>query len=182
MKKDRNAKKKKILIGCLACAGAVILLAALLFFIPRRNARFSWDCFRARAAVSSYLKNVKAGNFAEAAELVSFTSVDGRELPSDEENRQRWISRIQDLRQGIKQNYLLDYSDLSVVKVDGEMQVSVTLNVSIQGGGDKLSSGTTSVFIKKVDGDWRIVSVSEYEYEKKSQYERALSGILPAEE
>lgn len=183
MKKKRSDNKnKKILVRCLIGAGVVVLLAALLFFIPRKNAWFSLDCFRARAAVSSYLKDIKAENFVEASKSVYFTSEDGTPLPSDDANRQAWISRITELRRGISQNYLLDYSKLSVVKVKGEMKVKVVLDITAQGGVDKVSDAEAVFFLVKDGGDWKISSVSEYEYKKKSQYERALSGILPSEE
>ncbi len=159
----------------------VFLVTAVIFFIPRDNTSFSFECFRLRLAVSDFLKDVEKGRFDDAFERVYCTSAeDGIQIEGNEKCRQTWIGRVYALRRE-DNTYLNGYSNLKVRKSEGEFTVTVTLSVLRQGYNDPFYSNGNVISVVYDDG-WKIASVSQYDPSLQTDLEKALCGSFTSEE
>ena len=172
---------KTILIGIAACLAVGLLIAVTVFFIPRDNTSFSFECFRLRCAASDFLKDVKQQRYDEAFDRIYCVSAeDDSPLTSGESFRDVWTQRVSALRE--KDNtYLNGFSDLSVRKEDGSFTFTVTLSVTRQGYNDPFYANG-SVITAVYDGGWKFVSVSEYDPSLQTALEKALSGRFTFDE
>lgn len=180
-----SEKKAKNLKRLLALGGGLLALAFLvtvvIFFIPRDNTSFSFECWKLRWSVSSFLDDVADGDFEDAAESVYFLSEEGNPLDSTEDLRKVWAKRLSDLRSGVRNNYLTDFSDLSVRKENGVMTVTVLLHIDLQGMEDKFYDGLphTLTVVETEDG-WKISGITDEKV--KTDFEKAISGVISASE
>ncbi len=164
---------------------ALLLLVALIggtvvFFIPRDNTSFSFECFRVRLAVSGFLKDLEKGRYDKAVDFVYFvSSEDGSAVASDETVRSAWVERVSSLKQGTANTYLDGYENLSVRKENGKILVTVFLSVQRQGTKDPFYNDGNSVSVIYQDG-WKISSVSDYSFALQTDFERAVSGVVTA--
>lgn len=159
-------------------AVAILLLAAffLVFFLPRANATFSYECFTAERTVEKFLDALIDCDYAKAVRYVGFTDENGEKL-SDDDLSSVWMDRVRDQQEGAAETFLISYEDPIVEKIDGEMTVTVFLTVRRAGGSDGFyANGNSFTLIR--DGGWRITSVSSEEYGLQTSYEKALSGVI----
>ncbi|MBQ1273118.1 MAG: hypothetical protein IIY12_06460 [Clostridia bacterium] len=160
---------KPILFGVAGGLLVGLIAATVVFFVPRDNATFSFECFRLRFAVSDFLKDVKADRLDDAFDRI--------DADSSEDLRAVWTARVSELKN--KENtYLSDFSDLKVVKKDGEFIVTVTLSVVRQGYNDPFYANGSVITVTDESGSWKISSISEYEYAMQTPFEQALSGVF----
>ena len=153
---------------------AVLLGTAVIFFIPRDNTSFSWECFRLRLAVSDFLKDVEKERFEDAFARVYCTDENGSALESSEVLQSAWKDRVSVLRKE-GNTYLKDHSKLKVRKENGGFTVTVVLSVVRQGYNDPFYSQGNVVSVI-YDGGWKIASLSDYEISLQTDLEKALSG------
>ena len=178
--KHVQLQKRLLLLG-----GGILLLAflvtAVIFFIPRDNTSFSYECWKLRWSVSSFLDDVADGDFADASESVYFLSEEGSPLVFSEDLCKIWAKRMADLRTGVRNNYLTDFSDLSVRKENGVMTVTVLLHIDLQGMEDKFYDGLphTLTVVETEDG-WKVSGITDEEV--KTDFEKAISGVITASE
>lgn len=172
---------RPILISFGVLVVLVLTVTAVIFFIPRDNTSFSFECFRLRLAVSDFLKDVENQRFDDAFDMVYCTSSeDGSPINDKERCRQVWIDRVSALR--TKDNtYLNGYSDLSVRKINGEFTVTVTLSVLRQGYNDPFYAEGSVISVVYDDG-WKISSLSEYDLSLQTDLEKALCGSFTSAE
>ncbi len=175
----RSLKPILIFVGTLFVLALIV--AAVIFFIPRDNTSFSFECFRLRLVVSDFLKDVKCQRLDDAFDRIYCTSPeDGTPIEGNENCRQVWIDRVSALR--IEDNtYLENYSDLKVRKSNGEFVVTVKLSVLRQGYND-LFYANENVLRVVYDKGWKIASLSEYDLSLQTDLEKALSGSFTPEE
>ena len=153
---------------------SALLVTAVIFFIPRDNTSFSWECFRLRLAVSDFLKDVEKERYEDAFTRVYCTDADASSLESSEELGTLWVQRVESLRKDAN-TYLKDHSKLKVRKENGTFTVTVVLSVVRQGYNDPFYA-KGNVFSVVYDGGWKIASVSDYETSLQTDLEKALSG------
>jgi len=181
-KKQTHRRYRKTLV---AVAGSllilVFLITAVVFFIPRDNTSFSYECWKLRFRVASFFGDVIDGDFSDAAEDVYFVSAeDGGVLAADDAVRTAWVSRMEALRTGIQNNFLADYSDLTVRKENGKMIVTVLLSVERQGYPDKFYRGHHTLSVVETEDGWKIAGITEEPI--KTDFEKAISGVISASE
>ena len=175
----KKALKPILISVCLAIAAA-LAVTAVIFFIPRDNTSFSWECFRLRLAVSGFLKDVEGERYGDAVDSLYCTSLeDGLPTEADDACRKAWVERVSALKKA--NTYLEDFSKLKVRKENGEFTVTVTLKVLRDGVNDPFYAKGTTVSVVEKDG-WKISGISEYSYDLQTDLERALSGAFSAEE
>lgn len=163
---------KPILLGVGGLLLIGLIAAIVVFFVPRDNATFSFECFRLRYEVSAFLKDVKADRWGDAFDRI--------DADSSEDLRAVWTARVSELKN--KENtYLSDFSDLKVVKKDGEFIVTVTLSVVRQGYNDPFYANGSVITVVNDNGTWKISSVSEYEFSMQTPLEQALSSVFAEE-
>lgn len=168
---------KSILLSVSILLAAVFLITAVVFFIPRDNTSFSFECFQVRAAVSGFLKDLKKERYDDAFDSVyCFSAEDGSAVFS-ESCRDVWTKRVEGLRSGEESTYLSDFSDLRVRKVDGNFQVTVLLFVQRQGYNDPFYSNGNVITVIYEDG-WKISSVSGEPVGLQTPFEKAVSGCM----
>ncbi len=172
---------KRFLKPILICIGGLLVLAllvtAVIFFIPRDNTSFSFECFRLRSAVSGFLKDVEKERYDDAFDRVyCVESVGATPIEDPAACRGAWIGRVADLRDS-DNTYLVDHSDLKVRKQNGEFTVTVTLSVTRQGYNDPFYANGNVITAVWDDG-WKIVSLSAYETALQTDLEKALSGFF----
>ena len=172
---------KLILIAVSSTLAVIFAVTAVVFFIPRDNTSFSFECFRLRWAVSGFLKDVISEDYEDAFDRVYCTAEDGFPADSGEDLRKIWVSRVSSLRSGTDNTYIEDYSGLKVRKENGTFTVTVTLKVIRQGMNDPFYA-KGSVLTVVYDDGWKISSVSEYTPDLQTPLEKALSGRFSAEE
>ncbi len=159
----------------------LLLTVTVIFFIPRDNTSFSFECFRLRLALSDFLKDVEKDWLDDAFDRVYCVSAeDGTPIPNSDACRKAWIDRVSSLRE-TDNTYLKDHSDLSVRKENGRFTVSVTLSVIRQGYNDPFYA-TGSVLTAVYDDGWKILSLSAYDPSLQTDLENALSGRFTAAE
>ncbi|MBO5222610.1 MAG: hypothetical protein J6C26_09890 [Clostridia bacterium] len=169
-----------ILIPCMMLCLALVV-TAVIFFIPRDNTSFSYECWQLRFAVSDFLDDIIDENYNSAAQSVCFVSAeDGRELKSNDIHRGIWCRRMEALRKGVRNNYLEDYNELSVRKENGVFVVTVLLTVQYQGQPDTFYDDPHVLTVVEVDGEWKIASISEEAIQ--TDFEKAISGVISAAE
>lgn len=184
-KKSVRAAKKKINKWFVFIPSALVVLAVVItgivFFVPRDNTSFSYECFRLRLAVSGFLGNLIDGDHASAAEAVQFRAAEsGEVLESTEALRSLWARRVEDLRKGVRNHHLADYSELSVRKEQGAMIVTVLLDVQLQGQADTFSKDPYTLTVVETEDGWKIATLTENSV--LTDFERAVSGLISAEE
>lgn len=173
---------KRILIAVLSLVVLAFVVTAVIFFIPRDDTSFSFECFRAKAAVSGFLKDLENERYDDAFDAVyCFSAENSSPVESTDACRNAWTGRVVALRTGTDATYLSDFSDLKVRKVNGEMQISVLLSVQRQGYNDPFYSNG-SVITVVYDGEWKIASVSAESVELQTPFEQAVSGRLTESE
>ncbi len=167
---------KPILIAVAALVAVVLAVVAVIFFIPRDDTSFSFECFRLRAQVADFLRDVENERYDDAFSRIACRDAGGRPVESSAELQKIWTDRVSALRTG-DNTYLNDHSSLKVRKENGEFTVTVTLSVLRQGYNDPFYSKGTTLTVVDEDG-WKIVSVSEYEPALQTPLEKALSGYF----
>lgn len=170
-------KKRYILIP-LAVLAVAFAVTATVFLIPRDNTSFSYECWQLRGTLSDFLDHLCEKDFAAAAETVCFISEeDGSVLQSDSALRALWAKRMQDLGSGVSNTYLKSYEDLSVRKENGEMIVTVSLQVMRQGFPDTFyQNAPHRIFVVCTDGAWKFVGISDAELQ--TDFEKCISGRI----
>lgn len=171
-----NLSLKPILIAVAALLAVILAVVAVIFFIPRDNTSFSFECFRLRAEVADFLKDVEKGRYDDAFDRIACRDAGGRPVESTDELRKAWTDRVAALKDG-DNTYLKDHSALKVRKENGEFTVTVTLSAMRQGYNDPFYAKGTTLTVVNEDG-WKIVSVSEYEPALQTPLEQALSGYF----
>ncbi len=168
---------KPILFGAAGLLIVGILVTAVVFFLPRDNTSFSYECFRLRYAVSDFLKDVKSQRLEDAFDRVYPQSESGACLEKTEELRNLWVGRVSDLKQ--KENtYLADFSDLKVTKKNGEFTVTVTLSVIRQGYNDPFYATGNVILVVDKNGTWNVAGISGEDVSLQTPFEQALSGVF----
>ncbi len=157
-----------------------LLVTAVIFFIPRDNTSFSWECFRLRLAVSDFLKDVEKEHYEDAFARVYRTDADGSFAEYSETLQKAWIQRVESLRKG-SNTYLKDHSKLKVRKENGVFTVTVVLSVMRQGYNDPFYARGNTLSVVYDDG-WKISAVSDYEIALQTDLEKALSGRFSSAE
>ena len=185
-KNSRTSKTQKkfnklwVLIPSFALLLA-LLVTGIVFFIPRDNTSFSYECFRLRFAVSGFLGDVIDGDFSEAAQSVYFVSAeDGTPIPTTDALCAAWAKRMTALKDGIRNIYLADYTDLIVRKENGVLSATVTLDVMLQGQTDTFSKAPYTLTVVETEEGWKIAALTEQEL--LTDFEKAISGVISAEE
>ena len=179
--KMKSVKKRYVLIP-LAVLVLAFAVTATVFFIPRDNTSFSYECWQLRSAVSDFLDHVCDGAYDKAAKSVFFVSEsDATPLASSETLREQWAARMNDLATWASNTYLESYSDLSVRKEQGEMVVTVLLQIRRQGAPETFYQGIPHrLIVVRSDGVWKIQGISEEKLQ--TDFEKCISGrITPAE-
>ncbi len=177
-----NKTVKLLILGIAAVLAVALIVTAVIFFIPRDNTSFSWECFSLKMKVSGFLKDVQKERYDDAFDMIScYTDEEGASL-SPEVCRALWVKRVSDLKTGPEGTYLDGYSKLKVVKENGRFHVSVVLSVTRQGYNDPFYAKGSPVVLTESDGQWKIVSVSSYGEDLQTNLEKALSGAFTAEE
>ena len=168
----------------LTSVGGVLILSlivtAVLFFIPRDNTSFSFECFRLRLAVSDFLKDLEKQRYDDAFDRIYALTEDGTSLESSEDLKEIWVNRVSELEKS-NNTYLEGFSDLKVVKRNGEFTVTVTLSVIREGYNDPFYSNGNEISVIYEDG-WKISSVSKEKVELQTPFEKALSGRFSSDE
>ncbi len=178
----KKSVKFSLLIPAAVLALALIV-TAVIFFIPRDNTSFSWECFQLRMQVSGFLKDVKKERYEDAFDAVwCFSEENGDHLPSDETLKALWVNRVSGLKTGKDATYLDGYSKLKVRKENGDFYVSVVLSVTRQGYNDPFYANGSPILVELEEGKWKIVSVSSYGTDLQTNLEKALSGAFSAQE
>lgn len=172
-----NPSVKRILTGAAALLLFGFIVLAVVFFIPRDNTSFSFECFRLRMTVSGFLKDLEKERYEDAFRSVYCFGEDGAPIASDETVEKLWVDRVSQLRNSTSNTYLADFSDLTVRKVDGQMQVSVLLTVQRQGAKDPFYSEGSVITVVYDDG-WKIQSLSSQPAELQTPFEKAVSGLV----
>lgn len=167
---------KPILIAVAALLVIVLAVTAVIFFIPRDNTSFSFECFRLRAEVADFLKDVEKERYDDAFARIACRDAGGRPVEASGDLQKIWVDRVSALRTA-DNTYLKDHSSLKVRKENGEFTVTVTLTVLRQGYNDPFYAKGTTLTVVNEDG-WKIVSVSEYEPALQTPLEKALSGYF----
>ncbi len=171
------------LISGVALVAVALIVTAVIFFIPRDNTSFSWECFQLRMAVSGFLNDVEKERYDDAFSAIwCFAEEDGAHLPSAEGLQKAWTKRVSDLKTGTAGTYLADHSKLKVWKEEGEFYVSVQFSVTRQGYNDPFYANGSPILVEQEDGRWKIVSVSSYGMDLQTDLEKALSGAFSAQE
>lgn len=176
-----NPSVKRIFIGVGALLVLGLIVLSVVFFIPRDNTSFSFECFRLRMTVSGFLKDLEQERYEDAFRSVYCIGEDGAPVSSDETVEKIWVDRVSALRNSASNTYLADFSHLTVRKVDGVMQVSVLLTVQRQGAKDPFYSDG-SVIIVVYDDGWKIQSLSSQPADLQTPFEKAVSGLVYDEE
>jgi hypothetical protein len=172
---------KPIGIGVGIFLTVFFLTVTVIFFIPRDNTSFSFECFRLRLSVSDFLKDVEKGRLNDAFDRVYCVSAtDNAPISDSTPYRDAWTSRVASLRKD-DNTYLKDFSELTVRKENGQFTVSVTLSVIRQGYNDPFYADGSVLTVVYDDG-WKILSLSAYDPSLQTDLERALSGLFTAEE
>ena len=154
---------------------------AVVFFIPRDNTSFSYECYRLKSAVSDFLDDLMDEDYASAARSVSFYSAENKApLESTEALRSIWAKRMKALRDGVRNIYLSDYNDLSVRKENGVFTVTVLLNVQLQGQADTFSKDPYTLTVAETEDGWKISDITEQTV--LTDFEKAISGAIFAAE
>lgn len=174
----QSLKPVLLLVGVLLVTA--LLVTAVIFFIPRDNTSFSWECFRLRLAVSGFLKDVEKERYEDAFARVYPTDADGSFAEYSETLQSAWIQRVESLRKD-SNTYLKDHSQLKVRKENGAFTVTVVLSVMRQGYNDPFYAQGNVISVVYDDG-WKIASVSDYEITLQTDLEKALSGRFSSAE
>ena len=175
---------KRFLKPLLISVGGALILAlivtSVIFFIPRDNTSFSFECYRLRLAVSGFLKDLEKQRYDEAFDRIYPISEDGTPLECSERLKEIWVERVSELETSTN-TYLKDFSNLKVVKRNGEFIVTVTLSVIREGYNDPFYAGGSELSVIYDDG-WKISSVTKEKEELQTPFEKALSGRFVSEE
>lgn len=173
---------KKILIAVSWVAVIALVVTAVVFFIPRDNTSFSFECFQVKMAVSDFLKDLENQRYDDAFDsLYCVSAEDGSPVEANEICRKAWTDRVAALRNGSEGTYLLDHSKLTVRKTDGVFQVSVILSVQRQGYNDPFYANGNLITVVYDDG-WKISSVSAEPSALQTPFEKTVSGAMTADE
>lgn len=177
---------KKLRVYLVGAASAVLLAALVLlivFFIPRDNTSFSFECFRVKMAVAGFLKDVEKERYADAFDgLYCVSAQSGDALGESESLRNLWVKRLSDLRNGQDATYLDGFSSLKVKKVNGEFRVTVVLKVVRQGYNDPFYANGSEITVVSDDGVWKVLSVSSEDVSLQTPFEKKISGYFSADE
>lgn len=175
--KLKTIPKRYVLIP-LAVLFVAFAATATVFFIPRDNTSFSFECWQLRSTLSAFFDDLCDGNYADAAEKVYFVSEkDGTPLKSDSALRALWAKRMQDLGSGVSNTHLKSYEDLSVRKENGKMIATVSLQVMRQGFEDTFyQNAPHRISVIVSEGTWKIAGISDAELQ--TDFESCISGRI----
>lgn len=168
-------KKKNIILMVFIGVLLIAVIAAVL--VPKENTTVSWDCFSARFRLEQFLRAIEKGNYEKAfSSVYCYRETLDSPLSSNDLLQEIWVSRVEALRDGIKQTYLAAHSDVKIYTENGVMKGSVKLSVMEQGYPRNYE--TKIVFIS--DHSWKIAGISEETY--LTMFEEVVSGRFTAEE
>ncbi len=174
---NRRLKPIFALVGAVLVVGLIV--TGVLFFIPRDNTSFSYECFRLRWAVSDFLKDVEKQRLDDAFDRVFLYSEAGAVEKTDA-LRTAWTDRISDLKKN-DNTYLNGFSRLKVAKKNGEFTVTVTLSVTRQGYNDPFYANGSEILVTEQDGAWYIREITGEDLALQTSLEKALSGRISGE-
>ena len=161
---SRSAAFRIILIA----VAAVVLMVAVVFFVPKNNCAFDFVSFRAKLTAEKYLDALCQQDYAKASRYVCFYDATPEQV-ADGDYTQQWTERAEQLGENRYRFYMAAYDDLNVVVRDGKLYGSA--NISVIAGGRSMSYETQLLFI-----DGKIADLNSEQV--KTEFEAALSGNI----